>query len=240
MKKLLSLVLSLVILTSTCLNTYATPIKNFDEQQAPNYYSTKNIQARKETEKKIHTFLNSFAAPKIITRGSGANKLRVRLVKQENNYYCGPATAKMVLNYVVSKNYSQSSLARDMNTTSSNGTYVYELCDRLNQDINNNQYQYVGTWESNFSNSLVYSINQDRPVPCQVRASSLPEYGSGWGGHWVLVTGYQWGSSGSSSASNVYYNDPNYDSRYYGAKSCTVNQMINAIDDQSGYYIRAE
>lgn len=52
----------------------------------------------------------------------------------------------------------------------------------------------------------------------------------------VTVT-YYVASSGSSWTTNCYYNDPNNNNSFYGRYSCSMDQMAEAINANSGYYI---
>lgn len=160
---------------------------------------------------------------------------------QETNYYCGPACAQMILRYIRGTTYSQSMLANSthLHTDLDGETFVYRVTDTLNKYVTSSKYAHVLTYDSNFGNDLVYSIDKNRPMACQVYGSALPGYGSGWGGHWIVATGYEWNMQGSSSYSTIYYNDPNYDLDYYGKFSATVYEIEDAIDQQNSYYVRA-
>lgn len=74
---------------------------------------------------------------------------------------------------------------------------------------------------------------------CPVIPDGLPNYQStGNGGHYVIIKGYYVAFSGSVSTAMCMYNDPHYIDDYYGTYSCTIEEMTNANDAHSGYYIR--
>ena len=72
---------------------------------------------------------------------SGSETLSVPLYKQENNYYCGPASVQMVLKYF-GYTATQSKLGSIMNTNSSDGTYVYQIANGLNSYLGSGKYAY--------------------------------------------------------------------------------------------------
>jgi hypothetical protein len=106
----------------------------------------------------------------------------------------------------------------------------------LNSYISSGQYQHVLTTASNFGNSLIYSIDGNRPIICHTNPQYLPGYPPGSTGHYVVANGYAWGMSGGSGYSNVKYNDPN--PNHYGNYTCTVTEMTTAINMKAKYYIR--
>ena len=170
---------------------------------------------------------------------SSSNYLSVPLYKQETTYYCGPASAKMVISYVTGTSYSQSTLAASMGTNSSDGTYVYKMENELNKRIGSGSYEYISTSEYYFSSSLVYSIDKGKPVVCHVMTGGLPNYnGSSNSGHYIVATGYYIAFSGATSTAVCNYNDPHYNSNYYGRYTCTIDDMNDAINANYGYYIR--
>ncbi|MGF6376971.1 hypothetical protein M2140_002050 [Clostridiales Family XIII bacterium PM5-7] len=134
---------------------------------------------------------------------------------------------------------TQSKLASDMGTTSANGTYVYKMVNGLNKYLGSGKYKYVLTSQIAFSTGLQYSINKGKPVICHVMTGKLPNYAGYNTGHYVVGTGYQWGMEGTNSASDVDYNDPNNNSKYYGRWTTTWGKMNTAINNNAGYYIMA-
>ncbi|MBU5428237.1 C39 family peptidase [Tissierella pigra] len=163
-----------------------------------------------------------------------SKRLNVPLRQQEETYYCGPASAQMTILYLQGQSPTQRTLASNMGTDKT-GTMVYRLAQELNKY---SRYEYTNTDSSNFVNDLIYSIDKGKPIIAHVRASSLPHSPGAGSGHFIVNTGYLWGMSGSSSEDIVYYNDPHYKNEYYGKYSCTWSQMVKAIDDRLGYYIR--
>ena len=78
---------------------------------------------------------------------------------QETNYWCGPATVKMVVKYVTGRVLSQGSLAREMGTSSNGGTRISESRAALRK-YTRQDYDY-----DRFSRKTVKSnIDRNHPV----------------------------------------------------------------------------
>lgn len=172
-----------------------------------------------------------------VARGGGNKSLNIGLVKQETNYYCDPASAKMVLDYL-GHVQSQSTLASRIGTDN-NGSVVYRVTNCLNYYLGSGSYRYVLTSEIDFSNGLMYSIDQGKPVICHVDTKYLPHYNGYSCNHYVTAYGYAWaqGGVGSGGYETVFFNDPNNNSAYHGSQTCTYAEMTEAINRRAGYYI---
>lgn len=70
------------------------------------------------------------------------NKLSVTNYRQDNDYYCGPANVKQVVQYLNGSSASQSTYASYMGTNSTDGTYVYAIRNALN-NYTSQSYSYV-------------------------------------------------------------------------------------------------
>lgn len=169
--------------------------------------------------------------------------LDVPLYQQINGYYCGPASAKMVIDYLEPQSVTQQQLGMDMSTMLSIGTTVPNLKDALNRYIDGYTYRHTRTSDISFRTGMMYSIDNNCPVVCQTMTGSLPNYGGVNKNHYIVTTGYlyiQYTANGVDDQRTIYYNDPINDSRYYGSYSCTETQMITAINNNSRYYIIGE
>ncbi len=165
-------------------------------------------------------------------KASGAKKITLPAQKQEYYYFCGPATAQMILGYK-GINKSQSTLADSMGTSPSEGTYVYKMEEELNKYLGN-KYIYTMTSQSNFSSDLLYSIDNNYPMVAHAYGETLGI--SGVEGHFVALNGYSYSSSGLTGSSNVTYTDPYYN--HLGEYTTSINNMKNSINDRAGFYIK--
>lgn len=141
--------------------------------------------------------------------------LDVKESTQETNYYCGPATIQMVLNYH-GINVSQDQLAKEVNITTDRGTEYVDLCRVVNKYVHGKEYQ-VQTMEMNDTNPILYQQFEQRvkkdiasgnPVFLTVNLNTLyPTLPSA--NHLVVCTGY---ASYENTDEIVYYYilDPYY------------------------------
>lgn len=100
---------------------------------------------------------------------------------QEENYYCGPATAQQTYRYYKGSNYpSQSSIAEAIGTTSSSGTDVQPLLNYLNQNAGTTYEQFwLSKNATNYEGSvrlICESIENNCPPIMWISVSS------DWGG----------------------------------------------------------
>lgn len=91
----------------------------------------KLIFFRKELLWEKYRNAQSYLDQKIVPFAGGGKMLNVTPRKQENSYFCGPAAAQMVIEFVSNKLISQSKLASNMGTVQGTGTYVYRLAHEL-------------------------------------------------------------------------------------------------------------
>lgn len=233
-KRVISTILAIVVACFACGGVLAVEGMNSDPN-APDLYDAQRLEQVNGTNQKIDAYI----AMKQNTRSSSSNGLAVPLYQQELTYYCGPACVQMAVSYITGTKYSQSTLANYMNTSSNGGTYVYQIRNGLNAYTSAGAYEYVTTSESSFSSSLIYSVDHGKPVICHVMTGGLPNYsGASNTGHYIVARAYYVAFSGSSYTTTCQYNDPHYNSNYYGIYTCDMTVMLNAINANAGYFIR--
>ncbi|MBN2286387.1 MAG: C39 family peptidase [Tissierellales bacterium] len=175
------------------------------------------------------------------TKSGGSGALSVPVYEQEYDYYCGPASVQMVVKYEKGIKYSQDTLASDMNTNSSDGTYVYKVTDELNSKIGANSFQYIDIFDGVLENDILYSIDHDCPLIYQANRNDLEGYVTD-GGHFIVGYGYEWYASGASGYSNAFYIDSYGGSSGggypLGTHSIGMADLEDAIDNHADYYIR--
>lgn len=175
-------------------------------------------------------------------RSGGSNRLTVPLYQQpQNSNQCGPTSCRMILAYFgVSKSLTE--IKNEMaNMADRDYTHIDSARTMLNRYISGNHYQKysISTSTTSFSNNLMESIDAGYPVLCHLNTSALPAYNGMSYYHYVVATGYMWGQGGTSGGANVvYYNDPHYDSRFYGRFDCSWSQMQSAILNNAGLILR--
>lgn len=178
--------------------------------------------------------------PSVAPRIGEQNKLSVPLYQQKENNYCGIACLQMAIKFINGEKVPQSVLSQDI--IEPTGTRPGNITKRINQYVGSGVYRYIGMWEAaekgSFYNNLKKSINAKRPVFCQVKTKVLPNYReTGLDlGHWILATGYVI-QAGATTQIGIYYNDPIDRPQYYGSYSAYLEDMEDAINNHSGWYV---
>lgn len=155
--------------------------------------------------------------------------LEVPLHTQETDYYCGPATTLQTLEYHGSYGHTQTSLARDLGTTS-NGTDGLNIVDVLNTNQNKVYYIVVNlSTKENMMGSLISSI-AGISSPAVLRLNITK------GGNWIYESkGHFMNVSGvSDTYSVVRVTDPFIqwkDSSSTGSYYVTSDEVYTAIDN---------
>lgn len=224
MKKF-NLVISLVSLI-VCFNLSSVSANdNQEELVIPPEVQTQNNLILEEKFSDMENYMKVKSNQRI----AGSRYLNVSAFKQDNSYFCGPASAQMVIHYLTSTKYSQSTLASSMGTTSASGTYVYKMAAEL-KSRTGKPYAYTTTSQKNLGNALIYSIDQNMPLVFHVNTKTLNSNYSFSNGHYVVGNGYSYGASGSSGYSNVNYIDPWYQQGIHGHHTNSINTMISAVN----------
>lgn len=105
----------------------------------------------------------------------GLTLLDVASYQQTTEYTCGPAAVISLLKYY-HRNGDEMTIASEMGTSTTTGTTPQQMTDWLNAHGFNANWNQMGTFEL-----LRENLGQNKPT--------LVEW-SDWGGHWVLVIGY--------------------------------------------------
>lgn len=180
------------------------------------YNSDEHQEALKEKISKV-----SIKSPRAATK-----LLSTPQYTQEKSFYCGPASAQIIIQYLTGTKYSQDYLAGQMGTVDPKGTYIDALAPQLvrftglNYEVTNN-YQYY------FYNNMVQDINAGDPIVYDVD----PYYfGVGYGhmGHFVVGNGY-------GTESMCYYWDVN--GNMADEWHISASEMSQALNANGGYYV---
>lgn len=215
------------------------------DENAPDLEDPERIREVEKTNAEIEQYMLN----KSMMCSGGGNAVSITARKQTGDSYCGPACVQMVVEALTGTLYSQDTLANSMGTDSS-GTYVYAVTNELNYRIGSGSYEYVGTWESTFGNSLVYSIDKGKPMVCHLMTGTLDPYVKYCNetgickdnGHFVAAYGYYGGATGATGSGTCYYADPSNveDGKFFGKFSTSIESMITSINRNAGYYIRGK
>lgn len=137
--------------------------------------------------------------------------LDVPVFKQENNYYCGPATVKQVLHFLNGSSLSQKTYASELGTTTS-GTNMVNIPDVLNEHRQNDGPSYSYREFDEFKNwypHVALDIMNERPVIIDI-TSTKDNWLYATSGHFMCISGYD----DSTSTKYAWVTDPH--PKHYG------------------------
>lgn len=235
--RLLSLSLACAMLLSMGVSAFAS---DYNEmlKQGPDYFTEENLAKVEEHNQMAEAYLQN----KLKLRAGESKHLTVPLYMQETTYSCGAASTRMVL-ASLGKKYSEATLRGSdyLQTDADKETIVWKMTKVLNDLLGAGTYMHKAISQYDFGSNLILSIDKDKPVICSVKASELPHYynNKSFAGHYVVSTGYRYGMFGATSGNDVYFSDPNYDTRYFGTHFTDFSIMSGAIRQGNGFIVMA-
>lgn len=151
-----------------------------------------------------------------------SKSLNVNACKQENGYYCGPATVQQVLKFY-GVNKSQKTLASDLGTTT-DGTVMTYILRVLNKYQKKRTYKYYNySSKADFEKKVLLTVANGYPVVIDVNTTN---YKSQWGystsGHYMCISGF------NISNNTLTVTDPH--TRYYGKKTYSSDLVYNVVN----------
>lgn len=155
--------------------------------------------------------------------------LNVPVCKQENGYYCGPATVKQTLTCINNTAPSQSVIASAIGTTSA-GSDLSSMVKYINNNIpiDEEKEAYIivqNPSRSNIQGMVNHGITWKQPVICRLCFEK--------GGSWIYTTaGHFMNANGYDNYGNlIYVTDPNVqrvNSNLSGSYYVTIDELYNA------------
>ena len=142
---------------------------------------------------------------------------------QVTNYFCGPATGQMVIQYVTGTQYSQYTLASYMGTSPDSGTSAQAVASGIRR-YSNEPYTTIRGFNRT---RVITNINRNRPVPINFNCRYLAYRGYQYGLHHSPIKGYTSGgyyihdsSSGPNkwATSTEVYNAVHYHYDLFGVR----------------------
>lgn len=152
---------------------------------------------------------------------SSPSNLAMTHYYQVTNYFCGPATGQMVIQYVAGKWINQWTLASYMGTSPSLGTGAYALKNGINA------YSGAGYWVAYWfsGDKARTNIQKYRPVPINFQCKYVAYWGYSWAMHHSPIKGY--------TSGGFYVHDS-----WMGPNKWASNTEIwNAVNYHYGLYI---
>lgn len=164
----------------------------------------------------------------------------VPLIKQTNNYNCGPTSILQIITGMGRQGLIQgttneekiSTLMSDCATTS-NGTYVYKVKDTINL-YSSSTYAYYDctniTLEA-FQSKVETSLYYDKAPIIHAKTMYLPYYNGHDSGHYIAL------SEVDMLNSKIKLVDCNRNNSYYGIHQESVQSVYDAVHEQAGRYL---
>lgn len=160
------------------------------------------------------------------------------LIKQKNNYYCGPCSALQAITayggYVAgnTNNEKQDTLANAMGTSSTVGTLVYKVRNVLNTYISGYSYK-RGSAMSNytFRQTVLNSLVNNKAPILHARTQYLNYYGGHASGHYICVTAI------NNITNKIRLSDCNRNPAYYGTRSIPTSEAKASVSAAERYLI---
>lgn len=123
--------------------------------------------------------------------------LSVPYYKQETGYYCGPATTKQTLQFVKGSSPSQSTIAKILGTTQSNGTDGTKIVSYLN--ASQNKINYVISKpksHDNFTSTINTALRSYNSAPIiRIKHTKTEGWPYNTNGHYLNISGQKMSGS---------------------------------------------
>lgn len=193
---------------------------------------------QKKNQEIINTFDDNVLKQ---TRGWGESCYpTVPTYKQENGYYCGPASLQMTLKHITGTKFTQTELANCAGTNKDDGTYVYKMSNTLNEKQSKLKYAYVTVSSSlDLESKVTKSIYKEAPVIFHLKTKGLKMYNGNNIGHYVV--GHTIYQPSYDPAVQIIYNDP-FEKNYgvgnvYGEHTDTLTNFYRCLTEWGQRYL---
>lgn len=171
-----------------------------------------------------------------------AGNNRVKMFKQINDYYCGPASLLTSLYYsndqgkVAGDNPSskQETLGEEMETSESSGTMVYRMRDAFNKYTDSKWTYMTKPTYKDLHNFILESLSRGHAPVVHALMEKLPYYNyEKSGGHYITIIYYNDQVPTSSLGIKIMDNNGEQDGKYYGYQFIsfdTLMDILNIVD----------
>jgi hypothetical protein len=205
-------------------------------------FTAEELADIQNTNEAIEEYINSLYNNTVLRQSPNRGVyLEVPEIKQDNGYYCGPASALMVAKYlkIVDASFTQTNMAKALGTTkdgSSSTNIVSTLNNQLSAAGKAGRYQVANTSVTNFNRSISYTL--DKGYPMIMNVDKMPLYLESTGGHFIVIRGYTSENYQKKGVEYVTINDCYNDTRYFGKFTYSYKQIEDACNSNVGNYIR--
>ena len=203
-------------------------------------YIEKNQGSLEEQERNSEILKEKDADLSISLFGWGDTiRPQMKIYEQENEYYCGPANVKIVLQSINGSSYSQGTYAYNMGTSRNYGTYVYRLVNELNAQLSvtSYAYAYIGSSSRQYlMDRLVSDIKKNYPVILHADTRPLYMYYGNSLGHYLTVDSVIADGSDLNKITRVGYLDPFYEDygrgKVFGSWTESFENIFQSVLDR--------
>lgn len=188
MKKIISFVLSLAMITALCSPAFAveSPVSSPISSGALVATPEEIAEAEAAFDPNKFDYLNTAPAPM-----TGWYAIGVPYYGQETNTSCGPASARMMLKYLTGKTYSESTIRSNMSGwSSSSGVTLANLLKYVHGEQDEYSYtKYYGSSMSYIFDGFIAAIRYSKAAPvCGVKEQTSAGFPYNLSGHFIVIT----------------------------------------------------
>lgn len=219
MKKLLVPILACVIVLGGFSTNAQAATKNEDnivvsDDKKEIVYDTKIVNGGIDLETKLDIPHDQLIDKKNVpTTRAGSVIISIPFQTQQNNYYCGPAAARMVLGGI-GYSVTQNQMANLLGTTTNGTNAGNSVANALNAIVEGSKYQFRWQWHTytdiaTIKSHVVEALNYGNPVMVNTMESPGDVY---LVGHNIGTTLYHYGVVADyfDYGNSVTYTDPGY------------------------------
>ncbi len=214
MRKVVSMLLSITILCVFSTHVFATediPVQNGTG------YLYENVDGDLSIEEGARPFIPNKNIPSMNYNNNQAElfstngfkkKLKMPHFRQENGYYCGPATVQQTISYVAKVTVSQKVLAKELGTTK-DGTDMMNIAKVVNKRISGTGKSYtmrqIPDSQSDYAVNVYNALCAGKPVIIDIKATKSDGWKYRTNGHFLNISGVIC----NDSVNSIIVTDPN-------------------------------
>ena len=168
----------------------------------------------------------------INARSVSIRTLNIQAMQQEENHWCGPATAQQLLRFFNGTAPTQQSLANDL-PTGGNGSDVHDVGRMMNTRASTSYALVTGNHTiSAWADRIRFSIHRGQPAILTIQTNGIAAFPYNSNGHILNVSGYEMPSAGvtpgNASISWVRVTDPINIAAGFGNRWYTASDLHRA------------
>ena len=218
MKRVSAMLLSIIILCAFSMQVFAA---DGDRDRSHAGYLYENVDGDLSIEEGACPFIPQKSIPavsynnkqaELLSTNGFKKTLKMPHFKQENGYYCGPATVQQTISYVGKVTVSQRVLAKELGTTK-DGTDMRNIAGVVNKHISGTGKSYtmmqIPNSQSDYAVNIYNALCAGKPVIIDIKATKEDRWNYKTKGHFLNISGVRC----NDLQNTVTVTDPNSDDR---------------------------